>query len=197
MVVLKNIIILFKDDIMKKINAVYVSLAALVIAIIALVMCIVCCSCKKGSDVEKVLMEKQQIVMDALHAYEDQQRADALKQVEETVKAHADDLYNRADDGVIAHPDGKIVLVEFFDFSCGYCHRLYPALKEIIANNPDVKVVFKPLTFVAGAVSVYQAKAGFAAYKQGKFIEFYTNVMKAEGRMTEASVDEVAKSIPL
>ena len=96
---------------MKKINAVYVSLAALVIAIIALIMCIVCCSCKKGSDVEKVLMEKPQIVMNALHAYEDQQRADALKQVEETVKAHADDLYNRADDGVIAHPDGKIVLV--------------------------------------------------------------------------------------
>ena len=181
---------------MKKINAVYVSLAALVIAIIALIMCIVCCSCKKGSDVEKVLMEKPQIVMNALHAYEDQQRADALKQVEETVKAHADDLYNRADDGVIAHPDGKIVLVEFFDFSCGYCHRLYPALKEVIANNPDVKVVAKPMAFLS-PTSKYAAQAALAAKEQGKFAEVYAALFETQGRLDNAKVDEIIASLGL
>ena len=181
---------------MKKINAVYVSLAALVIAIIALIMCIVCCSCKKGSDVEKVLMEKPQIVMDALHAYEDQQRADALKKVEETVKSHADDLYNRADDGVIAHPDGKIVLVEFFDFSCGYCHRLYPALKEVIANNPDVKVVAKPMAFLS-PTSKYAAQVALAAKEQGKFAEVYAALFEAQGRLDNAKVDEIVSSLGL
>ena len=127
---------------MNKINAVYVSLAALAVAVIALVMCIFCCSSKKGgADVEAVLKEKPELVMQAMQAYDAKQREEALKQVEEKIKANAEELNNRADDGVIANPDGKMVLVEFFDFSCGYCHRVYPALKEIAFKNPDVKIV--------------------------------------------------------
>ena len=73
---------------MNKINAVYVSLVALVVAVIALVMCILCCSCKKGgADVEAVLKEKPELVMQAMQAYDAKQREEALKQVEEKIKA--------------------------------------------------------------------------------------------------------------
>ena len=57
---------------MKKINAIYVSLVALVVAIVALVMCICCCG--KGSDVEKVLAEKPELIVEAMQNYEVQQR---------------------------------------------------------------------------------------------------------------------------
>lgn len=176
---------------MNKINAVYVSLAALVVAVIALVMCILCCSCKKGgADVEAVLKEKPELVMQAMQAYDAKQREEALKQVEEKIKANAEELNNRADDGVIANPDGKMVLVEFFDFSCGYCHRVYPALKEIASKNPDVKIVAKPMTFLS-PVSKYAAEAALAAGNQGKFAEVYNGLFSAEGRLTEAKVDEI------
>ena len=182
---------------MNKINAVYVSLAALVIAVITFVMCICCCSShKQGADVEKTLMAKPEIVMNALHAYEDQQREEALRKVEDTVKSRADDLYNRADDGVIAHPDGKIVLVEFFDFSCGYCHKLYPALKEVIAKNPDVKVVAKPMAFLS-PTSRYAAQAALAAKEQGKFAEVYAALFETQGRLDNAKVDEIVTSLGL
>ena len=47
---------------MNKINAVYVSLAALVVAIVALVMCIVCCSKDSTVNVEEVINEKPEII---------------------------------------------------------------------------------------------------------------------------------------
>lgn len=176
---------------MKNINAVYVSLVALVVAIVALVMCSVCCFSNKGGvNVEEALKENPGMVVDAIQAFEVQQREEALKKLEENIKANADELNNRADDGVIANPEGKLVLVEFFDFSCSFCHRVYPALKEIAANNPDVKIVAKPMTFLA-PISKYAAEAALAAGEQGKFAEVYSALFETKGRLTEAKVDEI------
>ncbi len=176
---------------MKNINAVYVSLVALVVAIVALVMCSVCCFSNKGGvNVEEALKENPGMVVDAIQAFEVQQREEALKKLEENIKANADELNNRADDGVIANPNGELVLVEFFDFSCSFCHRVYPALKEIAANNPDVKIVAKPMTFLA-PISKYAAEAALAAGEQGKFAEVYSALFETKGRLTEAKVDEI------
>jgi protein-disulfide isomerase len=87
-------------------------------------MNIVCCASGK-SNVESALMAKPQMIISAMQAYEEQQREEALKKAEENVKANAEELYNREGDGVMGNPDGKIVLVEFFDYSCGFCGRIY------------------------------------------------------------------------
>ena len=92
--------------------------------------------------------------------------------------------------------DAKVTVVEFFDFSCGYCKALAPSLEKVMADNAGVKFIFKPLSFVT-PVSKYQAKAAYAANKQGKFLEFYKAVMAFNGRMSEADVDNVAKNIGL
>ncbi len=181
---------------MNKINAVYVSLAALVVALVALVMCVVCCTSKGGANVEEALMAKPEMIINAMQAYENNQREAALKQVEENLKASADELNNREGDGIIANPDGELVLVEFFDFSCGFCHRVYPALKEIAANNPDVKIVAKPMTFLS-PVSKYAAEAALAAGEQGKFAEFYSAVFETEGGLTEEKIDGIAEAMGL
>ena len=71
-------------------------------------------------------------------------------------------------------------------------------MEKIVADNPDVKVVFKPVAFVSPKMSPYQAKAGLAAHKQGKFLEFYTKVMDYKsGPMTEETVDGIAQAIGL
>ena len=181
---------------MKKINAVYVSLAALVVAIAALVMCIICCTCKQSGNVEEVLKAKPELIIEAMQAYDAKQREEAMKKVEENLKANAEELNNRAGDGIIANPEGKLVLVEFFDFSCGYCHKIYPALKEIAAKNPDVKIVAKPMAFLS-PVSKYAAQAALAAGEQGKFAEVYTALFETEGRLTEAKVDEALANVGL
>ena len=175
---------------MKKINAVYVSLAALVLAVIALVMCILCCCCKK-SNVEETLMNKPEIIFNAMQKFEAQQRENAEKEAQKLMQENAEALYNNANDGVLGNAEGKIVLVEFFDYSCGYCHKVYPVLKNVIAKNADLKVVAKPLAFLS-PMSTYAAKASLAAKEQGKFAEVYSAIFEIKGQMTEAKIDEAA-----
>lgn len=172
---------------MKKLNAVYVSLAALVLSLVAIVMCVVCCC--KGGDVKEALNKNPEMVVEAMQKYEEVQREKAMKETQKLMEESADALYNNAADGVVGNPDGKVVLVEFFDYSCGYCHRVYPILKNVVAKNPDLKVVAKPLAFLS-PMSKYAAKASLAAKEQGKFAEVYSAIFEIKGQMTEAKIDE-------
>ncbi len=176
---------------MKKLNALYVALVALVLAVAALAMNIFCCVSGK-SNVESALMAKPQMIINAMQAYEEQQRDEALRKAEENVRANAEELYNREGDGVMGNPEGKIVLVEFFDYSCGFCGKLYPVMKQIIANNPDVKVVAKPMAFLSPASKV-AAEASLAAVEQGKFAEVYSAIFETEGRLDEAKIYAAAE----
>ena len=172
-------------------NAVYLSLIALILAAAALTVALT-----NKNNVASALKANPEMVIDAMQAYEVQQRENALKMVEENLAKNADELYSRADDGVIGNPNGTKVLVEFFDFSCGFCHRVHPAIKEIAANNPDVKVVAKIMTFLSPA-SKYAGKAALAAAEQGKFSELYNALFEFDGRLSEAKIDEIASGLGL
>ncbi len=174
---------------MNKINAVYVSLLALIVALVALVVCIV--SYNKDSNVEQALNDNPEMIINAMQKYEQVQRENALKEAKELLAQSADELYNNENDGILGNPEGKVVLVEFFDFSCGYCHRIYPILKNVVAKNSDLKLVVKPLAFLS-PMSQYAAKASLAAKEQGKFAEVYSAIFEIEGPLTEAKIDEAA-----
>ena len=107
-------------------------------------------------------------------------------------KENIEELNNNASSPFVGPKDAKIVLVEFFDFSCGYCKRLAPAMEAIVAKNKDIKVVFKPITFVA-PISKYAAQAAMAAHEQGKFMDLYKAMLGAEERLTEESINAMAE----
>lgn len=146
--------------------------------------------------VANALLENPKMVVEALQAHQQQQVAEQEKAAKEALAKYADEINSSANAPFVGPEDAKVTVVEFFDFSCGYCKRLAPAMEKVMADNKDVKFVFKPLSFVA-AVSNYQAKGALAAYKQGKFIEFYKAVLEYKDRMTETAVDEIAKKLGL
>ena len=144
------------------------------------------------ADLASALSQNPKIVVDALQAYEQQQREEQEKAAAALLEQYADEISSEANVPFIGPKDAKVTVVEFFDFSCGFCKRLSPEIEKVIADNADVKFVFKPLTFVS-PVSSYQAKAGYAAFKQGKFLEFYKAVMEGNAGSEEA-IDEIAKN---
>lgn len=177
---------------MNKINAVYVSILALIVSLAALVMCVVCCNKKVETvNVEEAIYANPEMIVKAMQNYEQQARERALAQAQKVIDENIEEINNNQNTPVMGNPNGSIVLVEFFDFSCGYCHRLYPALKNIIAKNPEVKLVLKELTFVS-KVSDYAARAGIAANMQGKYAEYYNGLMSANGSLTEEKINEIA-----
>lgn len=147
------------------------------------------------NDLSKMLNDNPEMIVNAMQAYQIKQQEEAERAANEALAQYAEQINSTENSPFVGKEDAKIVMVEFFDFSCGYCKRLAPSLEKTIENNADVKFIFKPLTFL-GNLSVYKAKAAMAANKQGKFIEFYKKAMTGDQK-DEAAVDAMAKEIGL
>ena len=70
--------------------------------------------------------------------------------------------------------EAPITIVEFSDFECGYCRKVYPTLLQIRNEyDSEVKIVFKhfPLSFHKNALLAH--RAAISAGEQGKFWEMH------------------------
>lgn len=143
--------------------------------------------------IAEVLKENPLLVVGALQVYDQEKQQEELLKTAESYQAYLGEI-NKAD--IFAgNENGKYTLVEFFDFSCGYCKQMAPRIKSIIEKNGDVKVIFKPVSFLSPN-SELAAKAAVAAHNQGKFLEMYERIMK-EVRVNESKLEEIAKDLGL
>lgn len=149
-----------------------------------------------GESIEAYLKENPMIIRETLELAAQKEQEEAERRIAESYKANLDELNNAENSPFVGPKDAKITIVEFFDFNCGYCKRLAPALLKIIKENPDVKVVFKPVGFL-GPTSQTSAKALLAAAQKGKFFELYEGLLTFNGRITEEVIDEQIKKAGL
>lgn len=96
---------------------------------------------------------------------------------------------------VLGNPNGKTTMVEFSDFACGYCRQSLPDVKELLARNPDLRIVVRELP-VIGPNSPAAARMALAAAEQGKYPAFH-DAMYAAGQVDEPTIDAVAQKVGL
>lgn len=81
---------------------------------------------------------------------------------------------------------GDVVLVEFFDYACGFCRAAHPDIARLLEEDKALKVVWRELP-VLGEDSVAAAQVSLAAAKQGRFRAFHDRLFAA-GRPDPAAV---------
>lgn len=149
-----------------------------------------------GASIETYLKSNPSIIRETLELAARKEQEEAEKRIAENYKKNIDELHNIENSPYVGPKDAKITIVEFFDFNCGYCKRLAPALMKVLKDNPDVRFVFKPVGFL-GPTSQTAAKAVLAAHEQGKFIELYEALLSFNGRITDEVIDEQIKKVGL
>jgi protein-disulfide isomerase len=96
---------------------------------------------------------------------------------------------------VLGNPAGKVTLVEFSDFACGYCRQSEADVAALITANPDLRVVIRQLPILSPA-SADAARMGLAAARQGRYAAFH-HAMYAGGKPDVASIVDAARSAGL
>lgn len=85
---------------------------------------------------------------------------------------------------VMGNANGDVTLVEFFDYNCGYCRASLPVIRQLIAADPQLRVVFRELPILAEE-SRDAARASLAAAAQNKFPAFHEALYAAGPVSTE------------
>ena len=86
------------------------------------------------------------------------------------------------------NPNGDVVLVEFFDYACPYCHAINADVDRLLSEDPRLKVVWRELP-ILGPNSRTAAFVSLGAARQGRFRAFHDR-MFALGRPTDAIIAE-------
>jgi protein-disulfide isomerase len=99
---------------------------------------------------------------------------------------------------VIGNPKGDIVLVEFFDYNCGYCKRALDDMVNLVKADPKLKIVLKEFP-VLGQGSVDAARVAIAVRMQdsAKYLEFHRKLLLGRGEVTRERALVVAKEAGL
>lgn len=90
------------------------------------------------------------------------------------------------------NPQGDVTVVEFYDYNCGYCRANARTVRQLIAGDPKVRVVFRELPILAES-SRTAARVSLLAASQGKFNRFH-DALFAGGRVTDASIAAAART---
>jgi protein-disulfide isomerase len=111
------------------------------------------------------------------------------------VAASGDKIFEPFPGAVLGNPKGKITLVEFTDFACGFCRSSIPDIDALIRENPELRVVMRELPIIA-PTSPDAARWGLAAAEQGRYPAFH-RAMFAAGRTDPASIEAAARAAGL
>ncbi|MDA5193536.1 DsbA family protein [Govanella unica] len=102
-------------------------------------------------------------------------------------------LFNDPDSVSIGNPKGDVTVVEFFDYTCGYCKMMAPFFKRLVAADKGVRVIFKEWP-VRGEIAEVASKAALASKAQGlqKYLAFHDALYAVPGQLSEASIFDAA-----
>ncbi len=149
-----------------------------------------------GEIVRQYLMENPEVLLDVSKALEAKQQQAEAEQRKTALTDNAKALFHNPDDYVAGNPNGDVTIVEFFDYNCGWCKKGFPEVVTLIEKDKNLRVVLKEFP-IFGGDSDYAAMAALAAKKQNKYWELHSALFSHEGKLTQDSIDEIAKATGL
>jgi len=151
-------------------------------------------------EIEKIvhdyLLREPEVLAEALRRLQQRQSAAAAQKAKQAVRDHQQALLSDQTSPVEGNAQGKVTIVEFFDYRCVHCRRVASTLDQLVRSNASVRVVYKNFP-VLGEPSVLAARAAVAAQQQGGWPKLHRAMLAYEGDFTTDSILALGASVGL
>jgi protein-disulfide isomerase len=112
------------------------------------------------------------------------------------VASNAKLLFSSSHQVTLGNSDGDVTLVEFFDYSCGFCKRALDDTLALIKNDPKLKIVLKEFP-ILGPGSTEAARVAIAVRMQDldgqKYLAFHQALLGDPGPASKEKALAAAK----
>ena len=153
------------------------------------------------AEIEKIVREyilaNPEIIKDAIVELQRREKADESAGRDKFLAENAAALLRSPHQAVIGNPNGKVTLVEFFDYNCGYCKKALSDVARLTKENPDLRVVLKDFPVLGpGSVEAAQIEAGVRQQFSGdRFFDYHTRLLSTKGPVGKTQAMALAKEM--
>ncbi len=144
------------------------------------------------------IRKNPRIILEAIEILKQQERQAQEDRVSAALARLQDQLIKEASSPVGGNPDGDVTIVEFFDYRCGYCKKVLPAIVTLLERDKKLRYVLKELPILSPE-SELAARAALAAWRldRGKYLAYHTALMQAQGNLSERRILRLARNAGL
>jgi protein-disulfide isomerase len=144
------------------------------------------------------LLANPEVIRDAIDELQRKQdEAEKAAQVA-AIGENRDLLFSSPRQVVMGNPDGDVTLIEFFDYNCGYCRRAHADMQQLIADDPNLKVVLKEFPVLGdGSVAASQVSIAVRILAPDKAGDFHDALISQAGQVDGDVALAVAEELGL
>ncbi len=146
--------------------------------------------------IQNYWMNNPEALAEALSNMQQHFARSAETRVQQTIVQNQDILFHKATDFSMGPPDAPITIVEFFDYNCGYCKRVFPTLMGLLNASDDIRLVFKELP-ILGDTSTLAARTALALEDQLTFLTYHAKLMNNKSGLSTALISKTLADMKL
>jgi len=148
--------------------------------------------------VREYILKNPEVISEAIQSLRERNQQQARERVRKTLVSRRSELLNDPLTPVGGNPQGDVTIVEFFDYRCGYCKRVFSAVQKLLNTDGNIRYVFKEFP-ILGPDSVTAAKVALAVWKidKRKYEPFHKAMMPTKAALTESRVMKIVAGVGL
>jgi protein-disulfide isomerase len=150
-----------------------------------------------GPMIDDYLMSNPKLLQRMSEALDTQVHAEQVAATRDAIGEYRQAIFNEPGQIVVGNPDGDVTLVEMFDYNCGFCRGALPDLAQLIAEDPQLRVVLKEFPILSQE-SVDAARVGVLDSEQPvDYWAFHQKLFTSRGKVTGQTALDAARDLGL
>ncbi len=155
---------------------------------------------KNRTQIEQIVREyllKNPEILVEMQSVLEKRQDEAQKELQrQTISSEASEIFRADYDGIVGNPDGKVTIVEFFDYNCGFCKRALSDMNAMVENDKDLRFVLKEFPILGeDSHKAHIVAQAFRALAPEKYGEFHRKLLGTKGHVDEDRAISLALSM--
>lgn len=145
--------------------------------------------------VRDYLLKNPEIIAEAITELQRRNEVASAEHQRAAMAAMATVLTSSPSDPVMGNAQGDVTMVEFFDYRCGYCKKVFGDVQTLLKADGHIRLVLKEFP-ILGDDSVNASRAALAVWlhQPNKYKAFHAAMMLNKGALGKDKVLELAKA---
>ena len=146
--------------------------------------------------VHDYLVKNPEVLLEVQDALEKKQGETQRVAQQKVIEGASKQIFDASYDGVIGNPDGKLSIVEFFDYNCHFCKGALTDMQALVKENKDLRFVLKEFPILGeDSAKASVVSMAFKKMMPEKYSDFHQELLGGKGRADEAKAIKIAVSL--